>query len=62
MRFALGVLNWSPSQFWQSTMHELMAANEGYIKANTVESDDNPMTRDEYEDLKKLLDKQPDAK
>lgn len=29
MRVALGVLNWSPSEFWQSTPHEFVAAYEG---------------------------------
>lgn len=29
MRFALGQLKWSPSEFWQSTPHEFFAAYEG---------------------------------
>jgi len=39
-------------------MHELMAANRGYLKATQVpEPDDKPMTRDEFEDLKKKIAK-----
>jgi len=48
---------WSPQQFWESTMCELLAASEGYTKANTIESEDKPMTRKEFNDLKELLDK-----
>lgn len=58
----MGVLCWSPEQFWKSTMHELLAANEGYVKANTMEPENDSMTRPEYEALKKLLDKKPDDK
>lgn len=53
MEFAFGVLYWSPSQFWESTPHELMAANHGYIKANKApDANGDAMTRDEFETLK----------
>ena len=58
MEFALGVLHWSPEQFWKATMHELMAANNGYVKANKIpDTTDKPMTREEYEDLKAKIAK-----
>lgn len=39
-------------------MHELMAANHGYLEANKIpESEDRPMTRDEFDKLKVKIDK-----
>ena len=53
MEYALGTLHWTPDVFWRSTMHELMAANRGYIKANTPPDDTKPATREDFEMLKK---------
>lgn len=36
-------------------MHELMAANDGYQRLNMPERPE-PMSRDEYEDLKQKLE------
>lgn len=39
-------------------MHELMAANRGYLRANKPpEKEDRPMTRDEFEELKAKIAK-----
>lgn len=34
MEVALGVLKWSPGEFWRSTPHELAAAQSGFQKSN----------------------------
>ena len=39
-------------------MHELMAANNGYLKANKVpKPEDDAMTRDEFEEMKDRIEK-----
>lgn len=53
----MGILHWTPEAFWKSTMHELMAANHGYVKANSPPDDTKPATRDDFEMLKKKLAK-----
>lgn len=37
MEVALGVLMWSPSEFWASTYREFICATVGYKKANSVD-------------------------
>lgn len=54
MEFALGGLNWSPDQFWASTMTELLAADEGVKKANGSQNE-APLSKDEFEELKDKL-------
>lgn len=58
METALGYLGWSPSEFWSSTPHELMAAIDGWNKAHG-EDPDKYMTR---EDLEDLMQQYPDEK
>jgi hypothetical protein len=38
-------------------MCELIAANRGYIEANSTDGSDDPMTRKEFEDLKERIGK-----
>lgn len=58
MEFAFGVLYWSTSQFWESTPHELMAANHGYLRANKIpDKNSGALTRDEFETMKSNVEK-----
>ena len=34
MGLAMGILHWSPEEFWTSTPHDLLAALDGYRMAN----------------------------
>jgi hypothetical protein len=36
MELALGVLQWTPSQFWDATFYEVSCAYIGYARANGV--------------------------
>ncbi len=54
LKFALGVLLWTPETFWKSTMADLMIAYYGYSKANNVE-EKRGMTKSEFSSLKAKL-------
>ena len=54
MQSALGVLMWTPSEFWKATMEEYLLAVKGYIKANGLETKKG-MTRNEFLDLKEKV-------
>lgn len=53
MSSALGVLRWTPKEFWQATMFEYTAAMRGYLLSKGVKLDqlDGPMTRSEFLDM-----------
>jgi hypothetical protein len=53
MRFAFGVLHWSPDVFWKASMREICAAMEAYSTRTAPEPLD-------VEDLKSLMDHFPD--
>jgi uncharacterized phage protein (TIGR02216 family) len=54
MAFALGVLRWSPEEFWRATPRELAAAIEGARGGRPLE----PTSRDA---LARLMDRYPDG-
>lgn len=54
MELALGVLQWSPDQFWAATHRELMAALDGWNEKNgnpRAGESRLPVSRDELEDM-----------
>ncbi len=55
MQIGLGILGWTPTEFWQSTTYELYAAIEGWEESQGVEKedDDDPdkMTKEKMRDL-----------
>jgi len=55
MEFAYAILHWSPKEFWAATMFDIMAASEGEIKARKNPDQEDPMTMDEFEDLRRKL-------
>jgi len=55
MEFAYAILHWSPKQFWEATMFDILAANEGVIKANKDPNEAEPMTTAEFEELRRKL-------
>lgn len=46
MEWGLGVLRWSPSEFWQATPYELSAAIRGYQEAHSAKPDPDPPESD----------------
>jgi hypothetical protein len=56
MEFALGVLQWTPKQFWASTMIEVSAAAKGLARYNNPPSvDPDAMTQEEWKAMKAKL-------
>lgn len=59
MQWALGVLGWSPKQFWSATPIELKYAIKGWKFANgveeTTESGQPILSRDEIDELRELM-------
>lgn len=56
MASAMGILKWPSNVFWSSTMYEYTAAMKGHLLSqgvNVVE----PMTRDEFLEMKDEDDK-----
>jgi hypothetical protein len=53
----LGILGWSPREFWAATPFELLAALDGYADANGVRKETERFT---YEDLERLMEQYPD--
>ncbi len=67
MEFGLGVLGWSPDQFWHSTPTELRAALRGWQRAQGVDPDAEPtlgttgITPSELASAQAWADTQPDT-
>lgn len=57
MRFALGMLGWTPETFWNSTPPELRLAFEGFAKMHGLDKakENAPVTSDELEELEKRI-------
>lgn len=53
MRSALGVLNWSPREFWAASLYEYSVAVEGYMHSKGVKIQ-RKMTKERFEQLKRL--------
>jgi hypothetical protein len=49
----MGVLKWSPDQFWKSTPYELLAALDGHMESLGVKRPLPGMTRARFEELDK---------
>lgn len=61
MQWALGVLGWSPKQFWSSTPIELRCAIKGWKIANGVDEEVNDkgqsiLSKDDVDELKQLME------
>ncbi len=55
----MGVLGWSRSEFWSSTVTEFYSALEGWQEANNIEKPIPPPSPDELFDL---MERYPDKK
>ncbi len=52
METALGVLEWSPDEFWNATYMDFTSAINGRVKMNQRRSSTvEPMTREEFDEL-----------
>lgn len=66
MSSALGILKWSPDQFWKATVYEYTAAMKGHLVSQGADLTP-PMTRDEYltlkaaEEAREKTNEKPDA-
>ena len=51
----MGVLGWSPTEFWDATQVELYRANRGWQESHGIDPDEDPvdeaLTFDELDDL-----------
>jgi hypothetical protein len=52
-RLAFGSLRWQPSEFWRSNVWELTYAWEGFARSKGISLEENIMTRDKLEELKR---------
>ena len=50
--FAMGVLHWPPSEFWNASICDVKMAMDGYMKANGFNR--NSMTAQDVSDLKQF--------
>jgi len=50
----MGVLSWTPDEFWNATPYELQAALDGWSDAHGAGPQAEPMTLEELEELCKL--------
>ena len=61
----MGVLGWSPDEFWNATWDDLTEAISGYLEANTSGDDDETPkpVLDEFEvdHIRHLVDQMPDV-
>ena len=53
MEICMGMIGWTPNEFWNSTLHEIVPAIDGFIEFN-VGNQEKPMTNDELKDLMEL--------
>jgi|TARA_R100000482_G_scaffold28050_1_gene8770 hypothetical protein len=53
MEVCMGMIGWSPTQFWNSTLNEIIPAIDGFIEFNGGNKE-TPMTNDELKDLMEL--------
>jgi hypothetical protein len=47
----MGILEWSPDQFWRSTPFDLSAAFDGWMEKNGNKDQPEPLTREEMNQL-----------
>lgn len=60
MRHGLGVLGWSPSEFWRATPVELYRGLEGWQESNGVDPADATPESMTLDELHNLMDRFPD--
>lgn len=53
----MGVLSWTPDEFWRSTPYELTAALDGWSDAHGAGPSVEPMTSEEFH---RLCEEYPD--
>jgi hypothetical protein len=51
MASGLGILKWTPADFWQATFYEYTAAMKGHLVSQGADPEP-PMSRDEFLSLK----------
>ncbi len=56
-RFCLGVLRWSPSDFWRATVWEVAEAYEGYALSKGIKKQTKTsLTEDDVSELRAWMD------
>jgi hypothetical protein len=53
MEVCMGMIGWTPTQFWNATLHEIIPAIDGFIEFNGG-GKETPMTNEELKDLMEL--------
>lgn len=48
MSSSMGILRWSPAEFWAASFFEYSCAMKGYLASKGVKSDNEPYTRNEF--------------
>lgn len=56
MKFALGVLHWSPDTFWNATFYEVSCAYTGHCEVNRVEGFGRSLTEEEAAELQEVVE------
>lgn len=47
----MGILEWTPGQFWKATPFDLSAAFDGWLEKNGNKDQPVPLSREEMEEL-----------
>lgn len=56
-RFCLGVLRWSPREFWDSSVWDVIEAYEGFAAYKGVkENRETSLTPEDVRELKRMMD------
>tara|TARA_B100000519_G_scaffold203105_2_gene224107 strand:+ start:812 stop:985 length:174 start_codon:yes stop_codon:yes gene_type:complete len=53
MEICLGMIGWKPKEFWESSLHEIFPAIDGFIEFNGG-AKEKPLTSSELKDLMEL--------
>lgn len=57
METALGILGWSPSEFWKANVTEYTLAVRGYCRKNGIEIKESDVNRSWLADLKERVER-----
>ncbi|MET4294712.1 hypothetical protein ABIB06_006545 [Bradyrhizobium sp. LB8.2] len=52
MSSAMGILMWSPKEFWDATVYEYTSAMKGYLRSKGINTVD-PVSRNEFLAMKR---------
>lgn len=51
----MGILGWSPDQFWRATLWDLLPAFDGWLEKNGHQDQAQPLTREEMMEMEAEL-------